>query len=32
LCGSRTFKELCNCNGENYKEVIKRLKEEAWVN
>ena len=29
LCDSRTFKELCDCNGENYKEVIQRLKEEA---
>ena len=26
----RTFKELCECNGENYKEVIQQLKEEAW--
>ena len=26
----RTFKELCECNGENYKEVIQRLKEEEW--
>lgn len=25
----RTFKELCECNGEDYKEVIQQLKEEA---
>ena len=25
----RTFKELCECNGEDYKEVIRMLKEEA---
>tara|TARA_R110002012_G_scaffold224675_1_gene396628 strand:- start:590 stop:790 length:201 start_codon:yes stop_codon:yes gene_type:complete len=25
----RTFKELCECNGENYKDVIQELKEKA---